>query len=55
MECNTCFNKRPIISENGIHYVCCLSSRKAIACMTGREDKYVKNPMQKESDIQCST
>lgn len=29
MECDTCLNSRPIVSENGIHYACCLSGRAA--------------------------
>lgn len=41
MKCETCLNSRPIISENGIHYVCCLSDKKAVRCMFGMEDRYV--------------
>ncbi len=40
MKCDTCMNRRPVFSENGWHSVCCLSSRKIIACLTEREDKY---------------
>ena len=50
MKCETCLNKRPIVSENGIRDACLLSSRKAIACMTGRDDKYIQNPDLKLED-----
>ena len=33
MKCNTCLNTRVVLSENGFHYICCLSSRKANKCI----------------------
>ena len=48
--CDTCLNSRPIVSENGIHYTCCLSSRAAIQCLTGKKDGYIKHPMLKVGD-----
>lgn len=33
IECKNCINSRPIISENGIHYNCTFSSKRAIKCM----------------------
>jgi len=50
MECDTCLNSRPIVSENGIHYACCLSGRAAVQCMTGQKDRYIKHPMRKDGD-----
>lgn len=41
MKCDTCLKSRPIISENGIHYICCLSSRSANNCISGKKDKYI--------------
>lgn len=38
MKCDNCINSRPIISENGIHYHCCLSHKKTIECLTERKD-----------------
>ena len=32
MNCDYCLNSRPVISENGLHYICCLSSKKAVEC-----------------------
>lgn len=49
-DCDTCFhNSRVIVSENGIHTVCCLSNRAAFKCVTGEKDRYVKNPSAKEN------
>ena len=33
LKCNTCANARPVISNNGYHYVCTLSDRKGTDCM----------------------
>lgn len=35
-KCECCLNSRAVISENGLHYVCCLSQRAAVNCMTGK-------------------
>lgn len=50
MKCDTCWNSRPIVSENGIHYICCLSSTSALKCMTGKKKGYIKHPMRKGGD-----
>ena len=47
-KCDTCFNTRTIISENGTHKACCLSEEQAIDCMMNKKDSYIKNPMIKE-------
>lgn len=42
--CDTCFNSRVIISENGYHSICCLSQKKGIDCITKQKDYYAENP-----------
>lgn len=32
-ECEKCPNSRPIISENGWHYICTLSAKESMKCM----------------------
>lgn len=32
-KCDLCINSRAIISENGCHYICCLSEKKAMECI----------------------
>lgn len=36
-KCENCPNSRPIISENGLHYICTLSSKKSLQCMLRKE------------------
>ena len=48
IKCESCLNSRFIVSENGSHYVCCLSGRAAVQCMTGQRDGYIKKPMRKD-------
>lgn len=38
-ECEKCQNSRPIISENGWHYICTLSSKKSLQCMLRKESR----------------
>lgn len=47
--CDTCLESRCVISENGIHYICCLNEKASIACLLHRDDHYVENPMRKNS------
>ncbi len=42
--CSTCVHRRPIISENGMHYVCGLSWQSASNCIKGNKDRYQKHP-----------
>lgn len=39
-KCESCFNSKLIISENGYHYECALWSKKATDCITGKKDHY---------------
>ena len=39
--CDTCVNSRPVVSENGIHWVCCLSGMAAQKCLTGSKNMFV--------------
>lgn len=40
-DCEKCLNSRMIISENGYHPVCCLSSKAATDCMIGKKSQFV--------------
>lgn len=40
-KCRTCLNSRGVISENGRHYICCLSSKQAVDCITNKKDYYI--------------
>lgn len=40
-KCDTCLNSRVVISENGFHAACNLSSVKATECMVGIKDNYM--------------
>ena len=42
MKCDTCINARAILSENGWHRVCNLSSKSALRCITGEKNQYTK-------------
>ena len=33
MKCDTCIFPRGIVSENGWHYICCLSEKEAMECL----------------------
>ena len=44
-KCEQCLHSRPIVSENGIHYGCCLSAKKAAECMCGVKDYRERKPM----------
>lgn len=50
MKCDNCLNGVPVVSENGIHYNCSLSERKALYCLTSQEDSYIRNPMKKDNE-----
>jgi len=41
MKCDNCLNARSVVSENGIHRVCCLSENEALSCLIGKENYYV--------------
>jgi len=53
MKCETCLNARPVISENGMHSVCCLSSGKATECMIGKKDHRTVIYMTKLNPCPC--
>ena len=46
--CDKCVNARFIVSENGIHPICCLSQKKAVDCLMGKINHYA--PWKGESD-----
>lgn len=41
-KCDSCLNSRIVVSENGLHSICCLSEKKAVACMLGKKDSYLE-------------
>ena len=41
MKCDDCLKSRLIISENGTHHICSLSSKTAMKCLSGEKDQYV--------------
>lgn len=41
MKCDICLKGRPIVSENGIHRICCLSDKGAMQCLIGEKDRFV--------------
>ena len=47
INCDKCLNSRPIVSENGMHYICALSAKKAKKCLlTGKNfisDRRIKD------------
>lgn len=47
-KCDTCLFSRAIISENGFHWVCCLTQKRAIDCMNGVKDRYIRAIMEGE-------
>ena len=38
--CDVCLNSRAIISENDIHFVCCLPKKQSLDCLMGVKDSY---------------
>ena len=42
--CDSCLNSRIVVSENGLHSICCLSEKKAVDCMTKTKDYYAEIP-----------
>lgn len=44
MKCDNCLNSRTIVSENGFHSICCLSEKKAMKCITNKENLFIERP-----------
>lgn len=40
-KCGHCANSRPVISENGWHFVCALHHTAARNCMLGKKEHFV--------------
>lgn len=49
-KCEECLNSRQIISENGYHATCCLSSKKAVDCMIGKKNYFITLKKDKENN-----
>lgn len=43
-KCEKCLQSRMVVSENGIHAACCLSSKRAVDCITGKKDSFIPIP-----------
>jgi hypothetical protein len=55
-KCDTCLNAREIISENGYHSICTLSSKAAVDCMLRVKDHYIRHPgIREEKDVPGKT
>ncbi len=48
-KCDTCLRSHVIISENGYHSICCLSSKQAVKCMMNNYNKYITLPEKGEN------
>jgi hypothetical protein len=48
MRCDRCLNARTVVSENGLHSVCCLNDAELTSCLLHKEDHFIENPMKKE-------
>lgn len=48
-KCCSCVYSRMAISENGLHPLCGLSSKKAVKCLTGHTEYYKE--IRKETDV----
>lgn len=40
-KCDKCLNSHALISENGYHFVCYLSDKKAVDCITHVKDYFI--------------
>ena len=48
-KCDSCVYSRIVVSENGFHPLCCLSSKKAVKCLTGHKEYY--KAIRNETDV----
>lgn len=53
-KCELCLNSRTVFSENGVHFVCCLSSKAAMCCRLGTNDSFIYNPTRGDSEEKTS-
>jgi hypothetical protein len=44
MKCDYCLNSRPVVSENGTHCACCLTSQQLKKCLIGEKDYFEPRP-----------
>ena len=50
-KCDNCLNSRRIISENGLHSVCCLPDKQAVECLIGRKDQKIMLPTTEDKEV----
>lgn len=53
MKCNNCLNARMIISENGMHPLCCLSVKDGADCILGKVNHQLT--LEKEEKVDITT
>lgn len=41
MKCDDCLHSRRVVSENGLHYICCLPEKETVECILRKKDHKV--------------
>lgn len=52
MKCDDCLNARIVISENGIHSICCLSEKVAMDCLMEKKDQRVPKMVTRIGEVE---
>ena len=50
-KCEECLHSILIISENGCHFVCCLSQKKAMDCIMGKKSQFATLKRDEDGNI----
>ena len=43
--CDRCYNSTPVISENGLRWICTLKTEQAVDCFAGVKDWFISEEM----------
>ena len=54
-KCEECVHSRPIISENGHHSVCCLSSKAMVDCLMDKKSQFMTFERDENGNIKIKT
>ena len=54
-KCEECVHSRPIISENGYHSVCCLSSKAMVDCLMDKKSQFITFKRDENGNIKIKT
>lgn len=49
-KCDKCLYSRIVVSENGLHSVCCLSQKKAVDCLFGKKNYFIYKYRKEKDD-----